>query len=108
MGRREEDLPPGATPTFDFDRGQEVVHADESGRVKTWRAPYCGKQSLTMPQFRATKEELNEVERQILARCPAGTTVTVLNCGPSADEDGARERTAHAAIEHSPPTLAGD
>jgi hypothetical protein len=107
MSRIEEELPAGAIPTFDVDRGQEVVFVTADGKLGTWRAPYCGKKTFIAPKFRATREELKELERQVTARVPKGSTVRVLRC-ETADADGREEWTVHAPVEHSSPMLAGD
>jgi len=107
MNRIEEDLPAGAWPRFDVDRGQEVVFVAEDLSVRTWTCPHCGPKTFHAPKFRATRAQLLQLELQIAARVPKGSELRVLRCAP-ADADGREEWTMHAAVEHSSPMLAGD
>jgi hypothetical protein len=107
MNKLEEELPLGAAPRFDVDRGQEVVHVAEDLSVRTWACPYCGPKTFHAPRFRATRAQLLQLERQIEAMVPKGSELRVLRCAPP-DEDGLEEWTMHAAVAHSSPMLAGD
>ena len=83
------------------------MHVAEDGTVRTWTCPYCGPKKFHAPRFKATRAQLLQLEHQISAMVPKGTTLRVLECsGP--DADGVQEWTAHAAVETSSPMLAGD
>lgn len=106
MKRVEEELPEGAAPAYDMDRGQEAVFVTADLRFGTWRAPYCGPRSLRLPKFRATRAELQQLEREIAARVPPGSLLRVARASPP-DADGREEWAMGAFAEHSTHNLEG-
>jgi hypothetical protein len=90
MERLEEGLPAGAIPSFDVERGCEVVFVTPDGQLGAWRAPYCGPGTFRAPRFRATREQLLQLEEQVTAAAPEGSKLRVLNLAPP-DADGVGE-----------------
>lgn len=107
MKRTESELPAGAVPLVEAERGQELVFVTENMSFGTWRAPYCGPTRHVLPRFRATREQLAELEGQLLARTPAGSTVKVQRLAED-PTTGMGEWTAHVAVTSSGPMLAGE
>lgn len=105
MERFETSLPTGAQSRFDVDRGSQVAFVTEDRQVRTWTCPYTGPSWLTAPRFRATREELSQLEQLLRARISDGT-LYILRCMDDA-EDGSAEWAACALSSEAPRTAVG-
>ncbi len=88
--------------TFELERGQEALYVDVERQVRSWRAPYCGPTRLHVPTFEATREELQRLEEELAAKCPAGTSLSVHPRGEEDPATGVRAYGLWAAVNRSP------
>lgn len=99
MERIEEQLPAGAAPRFDVDRGAKVHYVDQHGAVRMWSCPYTGPKWVTLERFTATRTQLQQLEQRMRAASSGKGIIRVLQCTPGgpSETDGKGEFTAEWA-----------